>query len=195
MLLILGGLFGLVAALLAGGRVARFADIRFRMPLIVAAAYGIKEVGVYYAPLARSPIAPWLYVVALAALIAWTVWHRDVLPGIEVVALGMTMNLVVVLANAGHMPVSWALSDRGPKELRQNGVLGQYILAGHHTRLDWLGDWIALPGTLGKMLPQAYSPGDLVAALGMAIAVFLAIRPTPAPHYISLRKKARDRRV
>lgn len=176
MFLILSGLLGLVAGLAAGGRVARLADIRFRLPIIVLLAYAIKEVGVYFAPLANSPIAPWLYVVALATLIAWTLWHRDVLPGIEIVALGMAMNLVVVLANFGHMPVSRALADRGPIDLIRNGVLGQYILA-DHARLAWLGDWIALPGTLGKMLSQAYSPGDLVAAAGMVVTVFLAVRP------------------
>lgn len=177
MLLILAGVVGFVFGLAAGGRVNRLADIRFRLPLVVVAAYAIKEAGVVFQPLASSPIAPWLYVIALLTLIAWTVWHRDILPGIEIVALGMAMNLLVVLVNFGHMPVSRALADRGPKALLLNGVLGQYIVAGNNTRLDWLGDWIALPGTLGKMLSQAYSPGDIVAALGMVITVFLAVRP------------------
>jgi hypothetical protein len=177
MLLILSGLVGLAFGLTTGGRVGRLADIRFRLPIIVLAAYGIKEVGVLYEPLARSPISPWLYVVALATLIAWTLWHRDVVPGIQIVALGMAMNLAAVLANAGHMPVARALADRGPAALLKYGVLGQYILAGNGTRLDFLGDWIALPGTLGKMLSQAYSPGDLVAAVGMVVTVFLAVRP------------------
>ncbi len=176
MFLILSGLLGLVAGLAAGGRIQRLAGIRFRLPIIVLLAYVIKEVGVYFAPLARSPIAPWLYVVALATLIAWTLWHRDVMPGIEVIALGMAMNLLVVLVNFGHMPVSRALADRGPRELLERGVLGQYMLA-DHAHIAWLGDWIALPGTLGKMLSQAYSPGDLVAAAGMIVTIFLAVRP------------------
>jgi hypothetical protein len=168
---------GFAFGLTAGGRAARLAEIRFRLPYVVIAAYAIKEVGVLYAPLANSPIAPWLYVVALITLIGWTLWHRDVLPGIEIVALGMAMNLAAVLSNAGHMPVSRALADRGPSALLKNGVLGQYILAGSNTHLNFLGDWIALPGTLGQMLSQAYSPGDIVAALGMVVTVFLAVRP------------------
>lgn len=176
MLLIMCGLAGLFAGLAAGGKLARLTEVRFRWPLLVVVAYVVKEVGVFWPPLARSAVAPWLYVVALAALVAWTLWHRDVLPGIEVVALGMAMNLLVVLVNLGHMPVSRALADRGPRELIEKGVLGQYILAGNGTRLDFLGDWIELPGSLGRLLPQAYSPGDLVAALGMAITLFLAVR-------------------
>lgn len=171
------GVAGLVVGLAAGGRFVRLLEVRFRWPLVVLAAYIVKEAGVFFAPLSASPIAPWLYVVALAALVAWTLWHRRQLRGIEVVAAGMAMNLVAVLANFGHMPVSRALADRGPKELLIRGVLGQYVLAGHGTRLEWLGDWIELPGTLGRLLPQAYSPGDLVAALGMGITLFLVVRP------------------
>lgn len=177
MLLIMCAVAGLVAGLAAGGRLIRLTEIRFRWPLFVVVAYIVKEAGVLFPPLATSPVAPWLYVVALAALVAWTLWHRKQLRGIEVVAAGMAMNLLVVLANLGHMPVARSLADRGPKELLIRGVLGQYILAGHGTRLDWLGDWIELPGTLGRLLPQAYSPGDLVAALGMAITLFLVVRP------------------
>ena len=175
------GVAGLLAGLAAGGRFVRLLEVRFRWPLVVVAAYAVKEAGVLFQPLATSPVAPWLYVVALAGLVAWTLWHRRRLPGIEVVALGMAMNLLVVLANFGHMPVSRALADRGPHELIEKGVLGQYILAGHGTRLDWLGDWIELPGMLGRLLPQAYSPGDIVAAFGMAITLFLVVRPIGEP--------------
>lgn len=177
MLLILGGLLGIAAGLAAGGRLARLAELRLRVPGVVFAAFAIKEAGVFYDPLAFSPIAPWLYTLALAALCAWTFWHRDRLPGIEVVAAGMAMNLLAVAANLGHMPVARELASRGRPELLTRGTVGQYVLAGPHTRLEWLGDWIALPGSLGKALPGAYSPGDLVAVLGMAIALYLAVRP------------------
>jgi hypothetical protein len=180
LLLILGGLVGLLAGLAADGRISRLAEIRFRWPVIVLIAYAAREFNVLYTPLARTWLAPLTYTVALTALVAWTVWHRDRVRGIVIVAAGMAMNLLVVVANLGHMPVPLWLADRGPRELIEKGVLGQYILAGPHTRLDWLGDWIVLPGTLGRIFPQAYSPGDLVATLGMAIAVFLSMRPGPA---------------
>lgn len=177
MLLLLGGLAGLVAALAAGGRLTRLAEIRFRWPLIVVIAYAAREVDVLYAPLANTWVAPLTYTLALAALVAWTVWHHHRAPGIIVVAAGMAMNLVVVVANVGHMPVPGWLADRGPRALQEHGVWGQYVIAGHNTRLEWLGDWITLPGTLGRLFPQAYSPGDLVAVVGMGVAVFLCMMP------------------
>ncbi len=176
MLLIFGGLVGLAAGLAAGGRLGRLGEVRFRWPVVVLLALLVKELGVE-SPLAHSAAAPLLYTLALAALAAWTAWHRDVIPGIVVVAAGMAMNLVVVAANLGRMPVSRELARRGPPDLIRNGVLGQYVLAGSHTRLDLLGDWIQLPGTLGRVFPQAYSPGDLVATVGMGVAVFLTVKP------------------
>ena len=180
MLLIVGGLVGLLASLAAGGRISRLAEIKFRWPLVVLIAYAAREANVLYAPLAHSWAAPVSYTLALAALVAWTVWHRDRVPGILVVAAGMAMNLLVVVANLGHMPVPRWLADRGPRELLERGVLGQYIISGPNTRLDWLGDWILLPGSLGHVFAQAYSPGDLVATVGMAVAVFLSMRPGAA---------------
>lgn len=173
----LGGLLGIAVGLAAGGRMARLTELRLRLPVIVFLAFAIKEAGVFFDPLAFSAIAPWLYTVSLAALCAWALWNRDRLPGIEVIAAGMAMNLFAVVANRGHMPVAVALASRGRPELLQRGTVGQYVLAGPHTRLDWLGDWIALPGTLGHVLTGAYSPGDLVAAAGMAVTLFLAVRP------------------
>jgi len=38
---------------------------------------------------------------------------------------------------------------------------------GPGTQLNWLADWIALPGPFERVLREAYSPGDLVVALGI----------------------------
>ena len=77
------------------------------------------------------------------------------------------------------MPVAPALARRGPPELVRNGVLGQYVLAGPGTRLNWLADTIRLPGPLYQLFPQAYSLGDLVSSLGLFVTL---IRLTRAPH-------------
>jgi len=43
------------------------------------------------------------------------------------------------------------------------------------TNLNWLADWIALPG-IGRWVPEAYSPGDVVVALGIGVVIALAMR-------------------
>jgi hypothetical protein len=43
---------------------------------------------------------------------------------------------------------------------------------GPDTQLNWLADWIGVPGPLGG----AYSPGDILVAAGIALVAFLATR-------------------
>jgi Family of unknown function (DUF5317) len=175
---LVGAAIGLVAGLAARGNLRRFATVRIHwsMLLLLVLALAIKELGIF-GPLGPSSLTPWLFTISNLALIFWAVWHRDQLRGLELVALGITLNLVVVVSNLGHMPVEPALAHRGAPELLRYGVWGQYVLAGPDTRLNWLGDWIQLPGPIGRVFPQAYSPGDLVSWVGLTAVLFLLTRP------------------
>jgi hypothetical protein len=175
-LLIVAALVGLVAGLLTGGSLRNLVARRLRWPLVVIGALLVKELLVR-TPLGSSPAAPALFAASLAALIAWIVWHRDELPGIWLVGAGIAMNLAVVLANGGHMLVASSLAHLGPRQLSRNGVWAQYAVTGPGTRLDWLGDWITIPRPIGWLFSEVYSPGDFVAAAGLAVTLFLVTRP------------------
>jgi len=175
MLFLVAALVGLLFGLAAGGSLNNLGAIRFRWPLVPLFALIIRDVGVN-TPLAYTPWAPLLYVTGLTLLLAWALWHRQRVPGLAIVAAGMLLNLIVIAVNFGHMPVSLALADRGPIELLRKGVLGYYVLMSPDTRLDFLGDWIELPAPLNRVFPQAYSPGDLVAIVGMGLTLFWSSR-------------------
>lgn len=179
MLLIVAAVLGFAVGLVAGGDVRRLGELRLRWPVVVLVALAVKEIGVW-GPLAQSRVwAPLLYGLSLAILIAWAAWHVRRLPGVWVVALGMAMNLLVVLANGGHMPVAPDLAHRGPRQLVEEGYLGQYVLQGPGTRLAFLDDRIQLPSLLGRLLPQAYSAGDLVMSAGLFAVTLLATHAKP----------------
>lgn len=177
MLLLLGGALGLLGGLALGGSLAPLGRVRLRWSLVVPIALVIKELGIW-GPMASVGAGPWLYVVSALALFAWLLYHRRELPWDWIIAAGMALNLVVVLANAGHMPVRVALAHRGPPQLLELGSWGQYVLEGPQTRLSWLDDTIGLPGLLGRAFPQAYSAGDLIAALGLLVTLLLITRPS-----------------
>jgi hypothetical protein len=171
MLFLLGCLVGLLAGLATGGRLHGLTTIRFRWPLLVVVALLIKEAGTAW-PLSEMAITPYLFTVSLAALIAWAVWHARQMPGMWLVALGMTSNLVVVLANGFRMP-----AFRGTPSVFKyllQGPIGQYIHGGPDTRLAFLSDWIGMPGPIGVLFPQGYSPGDLLVMVGLVLVLFMA---------------------
>ena len=169
MLLLVALVVGLLGGIATGGKLGNLANVRFRWPLFVIAALVIREVAVIR-PFSGIEGVQYVYALSLAALVAWTIWHVNRLPGAWLVAAGAGLNLTVVLANGSRMPVAPALAAT----LVKHGHIGQYTVMGPDTQLNWLADWIGVPGPLGG----AYSPGDLVVAVGIGLMAWLATRQT-----------------
>lgn len=168
-------LVGVVIGLLTGGAVDNFARLKFRWPLVVVVAVVVREV-VLLTPTGRIEGAQYVYVLALAAIVAWTILHFDRLPGVWLVTAGGLANLTVILANGGRMPVAAELAGA----LLQRGHIGQYTLMRPGANLNFLADWISI-----GPIPEAYSPGDLLIALGIALVVFWGVRPLNAPKQLA----------
>jgi hypothetical protein len=167
MLLLAALLIGLVAGIVTGGKLGNLANLSFRWPWLVVAALVVREATIV-SPLSRIEGVQYVYAAALTALIAWTIWHVRRLRGAWLVAVGAALNLIVVMANGARMPVAPVLAG----SLVQRGHAGQYVVMGSGTNLNWLSDWIGVPGPLGG----AYSPGDVAVALGIAFVAFFATR-------------------
>jgi hypothetical protein len=171
MLLLVALVIGLLAGIATGGKLGNVANLRIRWPWLVVAALVVREAAIL-SPLSRVDGVQYLYVAALAALVAWTAWHAARLRGAWIVAIGAALNLLVVIVNDARMPVATELAGR----LVERGHIGQYVVMGSGTNLSWLGDWIGVPGPLGG----AYSPGDVVIAIGIAAVAFFATRQAAA---------------
>jgi len=72
---------------------------------------------------------------------------------------------VVITVNGGRMPVAPEFAG----SLVRHGSSGQYTVMGSATHLNLLGDWISL-----YPVPEAYSLGDVLIAIGLAILVFVS---------------------
>lgn len=165
---------GLVGGFAAGGKLGNLVHLRFRWPWFVVGALVVRVAAVL-TPLNRIDGIQYVYAATLAALVAWTVWHIGRIAGIWLVTAGAALNLVVIAANGGRMPVAPEIAGA----LVQRGQIGQYTLMSADTHLNWLADWIAIPGPLARVLREAYSPGDLIVAVGIAMVVLLAMRAEP----------------
>jgi hypothetical protein len=167
---------GLIVGWATRGSLENLARIRLRWPWLVVATL-IVRAAILLTPFSRIDGVQYVYLAALAALLAWTIWQIELVRGIWLIAVGSALNLVVIATNGSRMPVAPELA--GP--LVHSGTLGQYTLMGAGTNLNWLADWIALPDPIGRFVPEAYSPGDVIIAIGIAMVVVLAMRSSAGP--------------
>ncbi len=121
--------------------------------------------------------------VAMAAVPARNAWLRKSAPrwAWAVAAFGVLLNVLVVVANDGHMPQSQdariaagASAERVAGLASEPGWRNVAPMTGE-TRLAWLGDVLPEPALLP--IHNVMSPGDLLLAGGLAVAVYLAATP------------------
>ena len=169
MLVLIPLVVGLAVGIATGGRLGNLANVRFRWPWFVLAVLVIRE-AILFRPFSGIDGIQYLYVAALAGLVGWTLIHVRRLRGAWLVAAGAALNLLAVVANGGRMPVAAALAG----VLVQRNHLGQYVLMGSNTNLNWLADWITVSGPVG--IRGAYSPGDVLVAVGIGVVAYFATR-------------------
>src|SRR2546428_7376360 len=130
---------GLVFGVVTGGKIGNLAKLRFRWPWLILAAVVVRE-SVVLTPLNRVDGARYLYVVSLAAIVAWTIWQFDRLRGIWLITAGAAVNLLVIVVNGARMPVAPELAG----SLLRRGNVGQFTVIGRGNLLHLVGGWHVL---------------------------------------------------
>ncbi len=160
-----------------GGQWRNLGLLRLRLWLIVFLALAIQIFLFQPYFVLKEPWGVYLYLLSLVLLVIFAVVNIR-LPGMIVILLGLFLNLVVISANEGYMPVdAGALAEVGKKEsaafLEKHVMLNNVRLMGDDTRLNFLGDRILIP------LPQPFgaviSAGDVLLLLGLFLLVIKAI--------------------
>jgi hypothetical protein len=111
------------------------------------------------------------------------VWLNRSLPGMPILLVGLILNLLVISANGGWMPISPQTASQLPggadaRELPVGIRFGQkdILLAAGSTRFEFLADRFLLPPWLHYA--TAFSAGDVLVAVG---AFWLLARQREAP--------------
>jgi len=161
---------GLAAGLVAGGRVAAVGDIRFRWAPLVLVGF-LAQVPLFNDAVAArvGDLGPVLSV-GSTLLVVIAVVRNLAIPGMALVALGATSNLVAIAANGGFMPASpaamAALGKAAPTIYSNSALLAQPALAP-------LTDIFALPAWLP--FHNIFSVGDVVLGVGVAGVIAIAM--------------------
>lgn len=175
MLLVFAALAILATVPLAGGSLAALADVRVRGAAIVALALGVQILIVSVLPgLATEAFRP--VHAATYGLLAWFLWLNRALPGMWIIGLGGLANAVAIVANGGVMPAATGALAAAGLPAEKSGEFANSA-AVHTPVLGWLGDVFAVPEALGP-LANVFSVGDVVIAVGLAVALHRLASPS-----------------
>jgi hypothetical protein len=172
MILLLALVVSLIIALARGGSLLRLGSLSFHYGWLALLAFGAQTLVIYARlPYAQGILAPrtLLLMVSYGFLFVPVIANRQ-LPGMPLIGLGLLLNLTVMVANGGFMPVT-------PEALQRAGLSGlalsegpgarlyatkDVLLLREETRLWLLSDILVIPPPLGTV----FSIGDILLAGG-----------------------------
>ena len=144
-----------------------------RKPWLVIIAFLPQFINLYL-PATRTWVSDdWAAVSLIASMTLLLVfcWFNRRLSGVRLLALGLAINLLVIVANGGFMPISPQTASRLvlPETLARFVIGDRFgykdiLLLPVQTRLIWLSDFLLPPE--GFPYQVAFSLGDLFVAAG-----------------------------
>jgi len=159
------GVLCVIVGLLAGGRPARLLELELRAPwaFVVAALMQIALMGSGTIGWQVGDIAGGCLHVASYLLLLLGLWLNRHLWGMRLAAIGVLLNLLVIGANGGSMPVDRELAVRAGNrrlvEKLDSPGYWSYRPATGETRLRALADVLPLPLLYPR--PRFFSPGSV----------------------------------
>lgn len=184
-------LLGLVIGALAGGRLPRLADVRLHWVWLLAAALAVRLLA---GLMVTTDVAPELAGAAglpltYGLIVAW-LYRNWTVPGLQVAAIGVSLNILAALLHGGKMPV-WdgALVAAG---LSAQDLVGDpfHVLLTARTAAEFIqqggmfGDVVPIPIPI---LRDVVSVGDLLLWVGIVWAIVGAMtRVTPGRRALAL---------
>lgn len=188
MILLVAFVAALIIALIRGGKLSRLAYLPIKNLWLALVAF-VMQIYLVYVPAGKTygladPSA-WLHIASYALLLA-AIWQNRHLPGITIIGIGLLLNLAVILANGGFMPIEPEAVRRLGYEDRVVSLEPGYrvylakgvVLPREQTRLWLLSDILVLAPPFP--IRSAFSLGDILIAAGAFVLLQRAMLSPPA---------------
>jgi hypothetical protein len=174
-ILALAVVVAVLVALLRGGSLETLSRAPLRWGGLAIASFALQAVFIYQQPVVKV-VGQWGWTeavfVASHLLLLVAIWANRRSPGMLWIGVGLVLNLAVIVANGGWMPVTpQAISRVGFAHLVPEVVSGlrfpsskNIVLMLEETRLALLSDILVLPRPFP--VPSVFSVGDVLVAAG-----------------------------
>ncbi|MGZ4030900.1 MAG: DUF5317 domain-containing protein [Tumebacillaceae bacterium] len=156
-------IIGLLVAKLRGGSFDALLRVKLTGFWLIVVSFAIQYGAIFFIPSALPVIIPTSY-----ALLLLFGWLNRTQPGFGLVLFGIFMNLLVMVANRGRMPVDVeAARQMAPEDLPYllSGTSGKHLAMSAQTHLNGLGDIFYLHAPYPHH--TVISLGDLVFSIGV----------------------------
>jgi hypothetical protein len=188
MILIFVPLLLILVGWVLGGRVGALRSLAIRWGGLPLVAFGLQWVLVHVGGTAPHPLLGATFVASYGPVILFLWVNRD-RPGLKLALVGTVLNLTVMIANGGFMPITpetlaTAYPDRPALAVGQRIPNGKdVVLPAAQAHLPGLGDTLILTWPFRSV----FSIGDLVLAAGLGTLVLAGMQPRrlrrrPAAH-------------
>jgi hypothetical protein len=192
-LLLASIVLAIIATWMRGGKMSRLGEVEFRLWWTVPLITVVQSLVVRFSdsPSRLNLWHPRPLIMIVSYVVLWAVvWRNRHLPGMLTVLLGVTLNLLVIAANGGYMPVSpKALARIGMGDAAQQMPVGSVVmgskdvlLPSEQARFSMLGDVLVIPEPLPWS--TAMSIGDCALAVGIFWFIVRTARQ-PSRHLFS----------
>jgi hypothetical protein len=180
MILLLAVIAAIIIALVRGGRFSALVNVPVRWGVLPILAFAIQALFIYQAPLRKDAglwsWQEWLFLSSHALLLV-TVWVNRRLPGVLWIGVGLLLNLAVMIANGGWMPIApAAVLQAGYSDLAPSLEPGtrlysskNIVLPPEGTALRFLSDVFILARPFP--VPSVFSIGDVFVAMGVLLLI------------------------
>lgn len=173
MILLIGVVLGLIAGLIRAWVTKRPYTLPIIQHIEIAFIAFLPQALAFFLPqsgqLISQQLAAWILPISLGLLVLFA-WFNRHIQGFGLLGLGLLLNLLVIAANGGLMPISpeTLAIVHGPLsqqaiDVRVSGTKS-IVLPVEETRLEWLADRFTVPDQLP--IQFAYSLGDVFLAIG-----------------------------
>jgi hypothetical protein len=180
----------IIVAWMRGGELSRLGEVKFKFWWLVLVLALVQSLAIRHL-YSTSRLSWWhprplIMIFSYAILWAVVLWNLY-LPGMWLVLSGVTLNLVVIAANGGYMPITPdALARIGAGDLAYGMLSGSVVrgskdvlLRSFEAHFWWLGDILVIPEPFPR--PTAMSMGDLVLAVGVFLFIVRVMVGTKRP--------------